>query len=383
MIARLSTNVRVPIRLVDSSGNPVTGKLPTDVLGGVATLVKSDGTTVDITLTNSSNWFEIHSTKAPGLYHILVTATNLGVYGPTQLSVQPATSGFIGTIATFDVEDIEAQAATAATQATTAATQATTAATQATTAATQATTAATQATTAATEATIGASLVANRVRELSETKQSSAHFVTVRLINSSTGAAITGAARANVTLYYLKYGQTTATLKTLGVGDWIERDATNEPGFYDVQFSTGELDTMGPFFFSVAYTSGPTTSYTYYGVMNVVANLASDIYSRLGAPTGASVSADIATATSDIVAVNTKLGTPAGASVSADIATAQATITDVQNFTTGNWKVFASGPDANRLVLYMPDGVTVYRKFDLKNVADVAAITNVTSRTKV
>lgn len=32
---------------------------------------------------------------------------------------------------------------------------------------------------------------------------------------------------------------------------------------------------------------------------------------------------------------------------------------------TGRWKVFNSGPDANRLVLYAADGVTVLQKFNL------------------
>ena len=55
MILRQSVQIRVPIRLIDTSGNPVTGKLPADVSGAAATLVKSDGSTTSIALTNASN----------------------------------------------------------------------------------------------------------------------------------------------------------------------------------------------------------------------------------------------------------------------------------------------------------------------------------------
>lgn len=62
--------------------------------------------------------------------------------------------------------------------------------------------------------------------------------------------------------------------------------------------------------------------------MQLVDNTAGDVYSRLGAPSGASMSADIAAVKSDSSAIlvdtanmQPKLGTPAGADMSADIAT--------------------------------------------------------------
>lgn len=49
-------------------------------------------------------------------------------------------------------------------------------------------------------------------------------------------------------------------------------------------------------------------------------NSVKQVYDRVGAPVGASISADIAAVQSTSNAINTKLGTPAGVSVSADIA---------------------------------------------------------------
>ncbi len=51
----------------------------------------------------------------------------------------------------------------------------------------------------------------------------------------------------------------------------------------------------------------------------LVDNLTGDIYARLGAPTGASVSADIASVQADTNDLQAKIGTPSGASLSADV----------------------------------------------------------------
>jgi hypothetical protein len=44
-------------------------------------------------------------------------------------------------------------------------------------------------------------------------------------------------------------------------------------------------------------------------------------------------------------------------------------ITDLWEEAFGKWKIFTSGPDINRLVLYKTDGVTVLKKFDLQSQA--------------
>lgn len=40
---------------------------------------------------------------------------------------------------------------------------------------------------------------------------------------------------------------------------------------------------------------------------------------------------------------------------------------DARQALLGRWVIFTSGPDANRLVMYADDGVTVLQKFDLKD----------------
>jgi len=49
----------------------------------------------------------------------------------------------------------------------------------------------------------------------------------------------------------------------------------------------------------------------------------------------------------------------------------------------GRWKIFTTGPDANRLVLYDLDGTTVLKKFDLKDSSGSATTTSVFERVPV
>lgn len=115
LIAHQSAATRIPVRLVDGTGTPVTGMGAANVLGGSVFVVKGDGTTATLALSDGVNWFEIDDTLAPGLYHVLLPSGDLGVLGPTQLSVQPASTAFIGTIGTFLVEVFQATVATIST----------------------------------------------------------------------------------------------------------------------------------------------------------------------------------------------------------------------------------------------------------------------------
>lgn len=109
MLFRKSTTMRVPIRLIDGAGAPVTGVLPSDIQGGIATVIKADGTTVDITLSVGTNFFEFSpATKSRGLYHITIPGSALGVLGPVQWVVLPAASLFssAGYVGIGVVEDL-------------------------------------------------------------------------------------------------------------------------------------------------------------------------------------------------------------------------------------------------------------------------------------
>jgi hypothetical protein len=189
--------------------------------------------------------------------------------------------------------------------------------------------------------------------------------------SSTTGGRKTGLVynTSNLTAYYVRNGAsaTAITLATLAAansawssGGFKEVDATNMPGVYrldvpDAAFASGAESVV----VTIKGASGMVqASYD----VQLVDNLASDVYSRLGAPAGASVSADIAIVAgyvdTEVAAIKAKtdqltftvsnqvdvnvvdwkgsaapamtgdayarLGAPAGASVSADVAAVKA-----------------------------------------------------------
>lgn len=65
------------------------------------------------------------------------------------------------------------------------------------------------------------------------------------------------------------------------------------------------------------------------------------------------------------------------------VGTVQSDITDLKDEALGQWRIFTSGSDANRLVLYRQDGVTVLKKFDLTDSVNAPTTTNPYRRTPV
>ncbi len=57
--------------------------------------------------------------------------------------------------------------------------------------------------------------------------------------------------------------------------------------------------------------------------------------------------------------------------------------TNVLNVVQGGWEIKTTGPDANRLIFYDTDGVTVLKKFDLTDVAGDPTTISVYKRTPV
>jgi hypothetical protein len=237
-----------------------------------------------------------------------------------------------------------------------------------------------------------------------EFKQSVARWAPVRIYNTA-GSPVSGLAYTAVTGAVQKSDGSVSTF-TIATTDWIEATtgAFASAGVYMVQIPAAALSLTGALNYAIA-SSGNNT---YIGAVKVVANEEADTYTRLGAPAGASVSADIASITStlgtvnskigtpastvsaDIAAIQTKLGTPTGGSVSSDIATVLSDlgvittrVYRIQQLKEGHWKIFTSGGDANRLVLYAADGTTVLQKWDLKNAAGAASSAEVFERIPV
>lgn len=114
MILRLSTAVRIPVRLLTSTGTPVTGIVPADITNGSTpghcSVVKADGSITDITLTLGTNFFEISTTAAPGLYHVLLPTGATAVAGTLQLIIQPSATAFVTSVSTAQVDAVLADA---------------------------------------------------------------------------------------------------------------------------------------------------------------------------------------------------------------------------------------------------------------------------------
>ena len=66
-----------------------------------------------------------------------------------------------------------------------------------------------------------------------------------------------------------------------------------------------------------------------------------------------------------------------------DIAAIQATVERLKLLKEGRWKIFTTGGDAGRLVLYAADNTTVIQKWDLKDATGAANINNVYERLPV
>lgn len=118
-------------------------------------------------------------------------------------------------------------------------------------------------------------------------------------------------------------GSVVGVTLTAGV-NWFEIDATNIPGLYHIALTAGNLNVTGPI--QVAIT-----------------------------PDAAAFLGVIVSSFAETVGVDAALARKVAA---------------------GRWKVHTTGPDADRLVLYDDDGVTVLYKFNLFNIAGNQSSTN-------
>lgn len=104
-------------------------------------------------------------------------------------------------------------------------------------------------------------------------------------------------------------------------------------GFYKVALTTTDTNTLGDLAYHITAASGDATDFV--DQITAAVDQTGDSFVRLGAPAGASVSADIAAIKSDTGtiltdvntgagAIYTRIGAPAGASIAADIAAVEA-----------------------------------------------------------
>src|SRR5574343_432192 len=212
-----------------------------------------------------------------------------------------------------------------------------------------------------------------------EYKQGLTKFVPVRIFNS-VGDPVSGIAFGSVTATTQKADGSTEAVSVTGA-DWQEvvAGAFAGAGVYALQLSASNLNQTGTLTYAVATTGNKT----FVGAIKVVANEEVDTYTRIGAPTLASVSADIANLDSDIANLDADVAnvdsdvatlTSNVANLDADVSAVASNVTStltivqvLQKYEEGRWKIHTTGGDAKRLVLYETDNTTPLLKFDLKD----------------
>lgn len=132
----------------------------------------------------------------------------------------------------------------------------------------------------------------------------------VRLYDT-TGAVVGGVLAANAAAWICKGDGTRAQITIDGVNSiWsgeIVDGTFSGKGFYVLTIAAGLINVLGPTSVSINGVNGGTTG-TAVGEFEVVTNLESDVYTRLGAPAGASIAADIAAIKSDTGSNVTNIG---------------------------------------------------------------------------
>lgn len=126
-------------------------------------------------------------------------------------------------------------------------------------------------------------------------KQSTAVNITVLVVGSADHIA--GLTGASLTIYASKAGGTPAAITPTVT----ELDSTHTPGLYKLALTTGHTDTLGELQLHVTAAGADPTDVAHQVVLDLpgIAQTG-DNYARLGAPAGASVSADVAAVKSDL-----------------------------------------------------------------------------------
>lgn len=220
-----------------------------------------------------------------------------------------------------------------------------------------------------------------------EVKNSVAVRVPVVLLDSS-GNPVTGTAFGSVTASVEKSDGSTVALTVTGA-DWTENTSGgfNGGGKYTLLLPSSALNLNGPLTYAVKVAGARH----YFGTLKVVAQEEADSYAAIAAvqttvnstATQAgldSVNSNIAILDARVQQTELAVGSTATqtgldavnsnvAILDARIQQVEDVLDDIRSFEAGRWKIFTTGPDANRIVYYKEDGVTVLAKFDLKDIA--------------
>jgi trimeric autotransporter adhesin len=311
----------VPVRVFNSSGNPVSGVTFGQVTAAVE---KSDGT-VSIVTVGIGDWEEITTGAfaAAGVYSLLLPSTAFSQTGLLTYAVATGSNKtYVGAVKIISNEESE--------------------------------------TFSRIGAPVGASISDDIASVQSTSTSTSTNVSTINTkIGTPVGTVSTDIAGVQSTTNTLTTNLSTANTNISTINTKIGTPvSTVSADVASVQSTVNTIDTN----------------------VSDVEGVVGTINSKIGTP--------VSTVSADILAVNDKLGTPLNGTVSTDIATAISDISDVaviahriQVLKEGKWKIFTSGPDENRLVLYEADGTTVAQKWELKNSAGALSSSEVYERT--
>lgn len=156
---------------------------------------------------------------------------------------------------------------------------------------------------------------------------------------------------------------------------WVEVDSANLPGLYMIGIGISVVAQIGPLV--IFLKSSVPSSDLSINKYTVTANLLDDLSTEVS-----SVSTTLSGVNTTVNNINTTV-TGTSTTVNGINTTVTGTSTHVlqlRRLAEGHWKIFNTGPDANRLVLYSADGVTVLQKWDLKDLSGAPTTSTIYER---
>jgi hypothetical protein len=153
--------------------------------------------------------------------------------------------------------------------------------------------------------------------------------ITFSLASTVDGTEVTGKVASDMTAYYWRLSGTPTSISLSDLaaittawtsGGVKEADSTHQPGVYRLDLPDAAIASGVDW---VLVTVKVTGSFLAKVWVPIVSNASVDNFTRLGAPAGASIAADLAEIegeTDSIATLTATIGTPAGASIAADLA---------------------------------------------------------------
>lgn len=215
-----------------------------------------------------------------------------------------------------------------------------------------------------------------------QVKQSTDAWVPVRFLDSW-GLPMTGLTYTSVTATVNKWGSTSTTSDATpaSASDFFEvtTGAFANLGHYKLKLPAALLNVEGGLTYAVQSTVVGVAGYP--GEVMVVGALPGELYSRLGAPAGASVAEDVqqalayaSSASVDAAAIQTRLPSdPADQSIlltainNIDFSDMEDLLETILKFHANRRKKFETGENANKTIVYDDDGETPLFTFAMKD----------------